>query len=316
MTAIDKSFADVHALDRLSVEVERGEMFGLVGPDGAGKTTAIRILCGIMRADAGTATVLGFDVVREVREIRRRIGYLSQRFTLYGDLSLDENIEFFARIHGVADFHKRREELLEFTRLAEFRSRLADRLSGGMKQKLALVCTLIHTPELILLDEPTTGVDPVTRRDFWKLIAEVMAGGTTILVTTPYMDEAERCSRVAFLSNGRILACDRPAELRTLLNRTVIEIVCEPVRGALAIARSDERLRALFPEVQMLGERIDLFYSGDDLPGAIESVRSIFEGAGIAVIDIQSKEPSLENVFLDLIEKDMTPATTAGGSDE
>ena len=167
---LSRMFGGVRAVEDVNLDVREGEMFGLVGPDGSGKTTSIRLLCGILTPTSGSATVLGHDIVKEPEAVKREIGYLSQRFTLYGDLSVDENIEFFAEINGVFDFKERREELLAFTRLTPFRTRLADRLSGGMKQKLALACTLIHKPRLIFLDEPTTGVDPVSRRDFWKIL--------------------------------------------------------------------------------------------------------------------------------------------------
>jgi ABC-2 type transport system ATP-binding protein len=304
---LSKAFGELHAVDGLSLDVERGEMFALVGPDGAGKTTTIRMLCGILHPDAGSIAVMGLDVAREIAEVRRHLGYLSQRFTLYGDLSIDENIEFFARIHGVRDFRARRDELLEFTRLTEFRARLADRLSGGMKQKLALACTLIHTPDLILLDEPTTGVDPVTRRDFWKLLADLMKRGTTILLTTPYLDEAERCTRVAMMSHGRILACAPPDDLRAASGKTVVEIVCSPVRKALAIIREDPRLRAAFPEVQMLGERLDLFRIGD-VDEAVELLRAVLGEHNVSIASIRTKRPSLENIFLELLEHESAEA--------
>jgi len=209
-----KRYGATTALDGVTFDVRRGEMFGLIGSDGAGKTTAIRLMCGLLRADAGSVRVLGRDPVREHRHITARVGYLSQRFSLYGDLTIDENIAFFAEVHGVGDYRRRRDQLLEMTQLAPFRARLADRLSGGMKQKLALVCTLVHEPELLLLDEPTTGVDPVSRREFWKLLSEFLAQGITILMSTPYLDEAERCTRVALLHAGRLLACDDPSRLR------------------------------------------------------------------------------------------------------
>jgi ABC-2 type transport system ATP-binding protein len=214
VTSATKRYGATEALSAVTLDVRRGEMFGLIGSDGAGKTTTIRLMCGLLRADAGTIRVLGHDPVREHRAVTQRVGYLSQRFSLYGDLTIDENIAFFAEIHGVRDFQQRRDQLLDMTQLTPFRTRLAERLSGGMKQKLALACTLVHEPELILLDEPTTGVDPVSRREFWKLLSEFLSRGITILMSTPYLDEAERCSRVALLHEGRVLACDEPSRLR------------------------------------------------------------------------------------------------------
>ena len=217
---VTKRYGATTALDRVSLEVRAGEMFGLIGSDGAGKTTAIRVMCGLLRPDAGEVRVLGRDPVREHRQTTERVGYLSQRFSLYGDLTVDENVAFFAEVHGLRRYRERRDQLLEMTQLAPFRRRLADRLSGGMKQKLALVCTLVHEPELLLLDEPTTGVDPVSRREFWKLLSEFLAQGITILMSTPYLDEAERCTRVALLHDGRLLACDDPSRLRASLPGT------------------------------------------------------------------------------------------------
>ena len=214
LNGVVKRYGTTEALSGLTLQVARGEMFGLIGPDGAGKTTAIRLMCGLLHADAGEVRVLDQDPTRDHRRIAERVGYLSQRFSLYGDLSIDENVAFFAEIHGVADYEARRNRLLEMTQLTPFRDRLADRLSGGMKQKLALACTLVHEPELILLDEPTTGVDPVSRREFWKLLSEFLADGITILMSTPYMDEAERCSHIALLHEGRVLDSGDPSRLR------------------------------------------------------------------------------------------------------
>jgi ABC-2 type transport system ATP-binding protein len=189
-------------------------MFGLIGADGAGKTTTIRLVCGLLHADEGTVRTLDVDPVRDHRRITRSVGYLSQRFSLYGDLTIDENIAFFAEIHGVANYHARRDQLLAMTQLLPFRGRLADQLSGGMKQKLALACTLVHEPALIVLDEPTTGVDPVSRRELWKLLSDFLSQGITIVMSTTYFDEAERCTRVALLHEGRLLAGGPPADVR------------------------------------------------------------------------------------------------------
>ena len=194
--ALTKTYGLLTALDKVTFGVRRGEMFGLIGPDGAGKTTAIRLACGLLRADAGSVTVLGRDPVREHRAITGTVGYLSQRFSLYGDLTIDENIAFFAEIHGMRRYDAARNRLLEMTQLTPFRKRRADRLSGGMKQKLALACTLVHEPQVLLLDEPTTGVDPVSRREFWKQLSEFLVSGLTIVMATTYIDVAERIDRL------------------------------------------------------------------------------------------------------------------------
>ena len=214
---VTKRYGDTVAVRDLTLTLERGEMYGLIGADGAGKTTSIRLMCGLLHADAGNVRIFGHDPVREHRRISEKVGYLSQRFSLYGDLTIDENVAFFAEIHGVRQYEKRRDQLLEMTQLTPFRGRLAQQLSGGMKQKLALACTLVHEPDLILLDEPTTGVDPVSRREFWKLLSEFLAEGITILMSTTYMDEAERCTHVALLHEGSLLASGEPSELRAAL---------------------------------------------------------------------------------------------------
>ena len=211
---VTRRYGAVTALENLTFEVRPGEMFGLIGPDGAGKTTTIRLAGGLLRPDAGRITVFGRDPVAEHRAITGEVGYLSQRFSLYGDLTIDENVAFFAEIHGVKRFQPARDRLLDMTQLTPFRARRADRLSGGMKQKLALACTLVHEPRILLLDEPTTGVDPVSRREFWKLLSEALSRGLTIVMTTPYLDEAERCTRVALLHEGRLLALDAPSNLQ------------------------------------------------------------------------------------------------------
>ena len=278
-------------------------MFGLVGPDGAGKTTTIRMLCGILKPTAGRARVLGYDLETQGQEIKSHIGYLSQKFSLYGDLTVDENIEFFADIHLVGDFRKRRDELLEFTRLTPFRKRLAEKLSGGMRQKLALACTLIHTPRLIFLDEPTTGVDPVSRRDFWKILSSLLRSGITIVMTTPYMDEAERCSRVGLLSGGRLLAADTPQAVKSLMRGTVIEIVCPEIRRAFAVLKKITEVR----EVQLFGDRLNVVV--DEVEKETALVEAALSKAGIPIIQKRVLPPSLENVFISVTQ---TVPTEAG----
>jgi len=291
-SGLSRSFEAVEAVRSLDLAIREGEMFGLVGPDGAGKTTTIRMLCGLLRPTAGRALVLGYDVVRDAARLKSRIGYFSQKFSLYGDLTIDENIAFFAEIHLVRDYQARREELLEFTRLAPFRDRLADRLSGGMRQKLALACALIHTPRIIFLDEPTTGVDAVSRRDFWKILSSLLRSGITIVMTTPYMDEAERCSRVALLAGGRLLAADTPEGVKRLMRGTVVEIVCPEIRRGFAVLRTVPGVR----EVQLFGDRLNAVV--DDPGREMPLIQAALTAAGIPIVQTRALAPSLENVFI------------------
>ncbi len=290
-----KSFGGHRAVDNASLSVDKGEMFALVGPDGAGKTTTIRMLCGIVKPDEGTLFVSGFDVQKQPSEVKKRIGYLSQSFSLYGDLTIDENIEFFAEIHRVRDYRSRREELLEFTRLTPFRDRFAENLSGGMKQKLALACTLIHTPEVIFLDEPTAGVDPVSRRDFWKILSDLLKTGITIFMTTPYLDEAERCSRVAMMNEGKILVSDAPENLKSKMNGTIIELVCGDIRKAFALLKSGNLAR----EVQAFGDRLNIVL--DDEKKELRKVLEVLKQNSVSVLDQRVIAPSLENIFISLL---------------
>ncbi|MGE5365095.1 MAG: ATP-binding cassette domain-containing protein [Bacteroidota bacterium] len=293
---ISKSYAEVKAVRGISLEVNEGEMFGLVGPDGAGKTTTIRMLCGLLKPDDGSASILDMDLKKEKAGIKKQIGYLSQKFSLYGDLTVDENIEFFADIHGVRNFKERRTQLLEFTRLTSFRSRLADRLSGGMKQKLALACTLIHKPRIIFLDEPTTGVDPVSRRDFWKILSELQKEGITIFMSTPYLDEAERCNRVAMMNEGRIISLDTPQNIRNSLDKEIVEVVCTPARKAYRIVRE----RTEF-EAQLFGDRLHIVVG--DSTGDMKLLTNLFSDEDITVTGMRTVTPSLENVFIHLLSK-------------
>lgn len=297
LTDVRRAFGPTQALRGVSLDVARGEMFGLIGPDGAGKTTLLRILCGLDKPDAGSARVFGADPFRAHGAATASIGYLSQRFSLYGDLSIDENVEFFARLHGVEDFAARRDRLLALTGLVPFRSRLADRLSGGMKQKLALSCTLVHEPPLIVLDEPTTGVDPVSRREFWKLLAEFLADGLTIVLATPYLDEAERCSRVALLSEGRLLALDAPGRLREQLPGTMLEVVSVAPRRALDVLAAE--LGA--DRVQLFGDRLHVRVA----PGLdATSLGTWLVAGGVSDARVRPVVPSLEDVFIDLLATD------------
>jgi ABC-2 type transport system ATP-binding protein len=295
---VTKKYGDVVAVRELSMSIQRGEMFGLIGPDGAGKTTAIRLMCGLLKVDAGTVRVLGHDPVRDHARATQSIGYLSQRFSLYGDLSVDENIAFFAEIHGLRindpAIKARRTRLLELTQLAPFRDRLADALSGGMKQKLALACTLVHEPQVILLDEPTTGVDPVSRREFWKLLSEFLSQGITILMATPYLDEAERCSRVALLHEGRLLALDSPATLRAGLEGEVIEVIAADRDRATDVLN---RLPGVV-DVQLFGERTHVRLEPDSRFGDPEQLAAALKQAGIDLESVRRIPTSLEDVFI------------------
>jgi ABC-2 type transport system ATP-binding protein len=272
-------------------------MFGLIGPDGAGKTTTLRVILGLLRPDQGTVRTCGLDPIRESAAVSRRIGYLSQRFSLYGDLSVDENVAFFAEIHGVRGWKTRRNELLDMLRMTPFRDRLGDRLSGGMKQKLALACTLIHTPDLLILDEPTTGVDPVSRRDFWRILARLQRQGLTLLLTTPYLDEAERCQRVAFMDRSRILKLSTPDELRAEAKGLVLEILAEPRRRAAEILGRLPETR----EVESFGERIHATLPGvapGEAASAITRIREALAGEGVMVRHARAVAPTLEDVFI------------------
>jgi ABC-2 type transport system ATP-binding protein len=289
-----KSFSEIKAVDDISFNIEKGEMFGLVGPDGAGKTTTIRNLCGLIKPDSGKITLLDIDINKHKKEAQNIIGYLSQKFSLYGDLSVDENIEFFADIHGVKNYFDRRNELLEFTRLTPFRDRPADKLSGGMKQKLALACSLIHRPRILFLDEPTTGVDPVSRRDFWKILSGLIKDGITILLSTPYLDEAERCNRVALMNKGKILALDTPQNIKKSIDREVIEIVCPDARKAYKIIKAEPGL-----EVQLFGDRVDIMVEHSD--GSLKNILELFTQKGITITSYRVIPPSLENVFIHLV---------------
>jgi ABC-2 type transport system ATP-binding protein len=297
LNGVTKRFGATEAVAGVSYAVNRGEMFGLIGPDGAGKTTTIRLLCGLLTPSSGAVRVLGQDPVIQHRAITTKVGYFSQRFSLYGDLTIDENIAFFAEIHGVADYRARRDRLLEMMQLTPFRGRLAERLSGGMKQKLALACTLVHEPEIILLDEPTTGVDPVSRREFWRLLSEFLSQGITIFMATPYLDEAERCSRVALMSEGRVLALDEPGALRAAYPDDLVEMLADPQEAAAQIAERDEGVL----DVQTFGERLHVRVPRGRADAAASRLKTACSQIGVRVTSLRPVPASLEDVFIDRV---------------
>lgn len=296
ISEIKKTYEDITALDNVSFSVEKNTIFGIVGPDGAGKTTLIRILCGLIKADSGKAEILGFDLGRDSGKIKNEIGYLSQKFSLYTDLTVDENIEFIADIHGVRDFKKKRNELLNFTRLTDFRNFLAGKLSGGMKQKLALACTLIYKPKIIFLDEPTTGVDPVSRREFWRILSNLSKENITVIISTPYLDEAERFNKLVLIDNGKILAVDTPENIKGLMKGSIIEIVCSPIRKAYQILRDNTTF-----EIQLFGDRLNI--AAENYENSIDELKNILERNRIVINDIRKIPPSLENAYIHLIKE-------------
>ena len=294
ISSFSKSYGTIKAVNDISFSVNKGEMFGLVGPDGAGKTTTIRTLCGLLQPDSGNISLLNFDLKTNRKKIQDNIGYLSQKFSLYEDLSIDENIEFFAEIHNVKNYGERRNELLEFTRLIDFRARQAGRLSGGMKQKLALACSLIHKPKILFLDEPTTGVDPVSRRDFWKILSNLLKEEITIFMSTPYLDEAERCNRVALMNKGEIIALDSPNNIKESINKKVLEIVCDNVRIAAKLIKDNLKI-----DVQLFGDRINTI--SDDPEKSYLVISELLTKHKIKIQDHRINIPSLENVFIHLV---------------
>ncbi len=294
---LGKCFAAVRAVDAVSFDVRAGEIFGLVGPDGAGKTTTLRMLAGILPPDSGRATVAGFDVARDPEGAKHALSYMPQRFGLYEDLTVDENIRFYADLFGVkrAEREERSAQLLAAAGMAEFRRRLAGKLSGGMKQKLGLVCALIHRPKVILLDEPTTGVDPVSRRDFWRILYELVAEGVAILTSTAYLDEAERCHRVALMDRGRLLFCDTPANLKAGMGKGVVSIVApEPRRVRAALERA-EGISSLL----LTGDGVHIVV--DDAGRRMAEFAALLKGAQIPFDTLSQVAPTIEDLFVDAV---------------
>ena len=294
---LSKSFGDLNAVNDLSLSVNEGEIFGLVGPDGAGKTTTMRLLTGIMEPSGGDAWVAGHHIVDNPEALKEDIAYMSQRFGLYPDLPVLENIHFYADIYLMSrkDRVARVDELLGFSNLTPFKDRQAGKLSGGMKQKLGLACALIHTPRVLFLDEPTNGVDPVSRRDFWRILYQLLRKKVTIFVSTAYLDEAERCERLALMHHGSLIAVGAPGQVKQLMRGALVELQVDQPREAVTLLRA--QLEA--DSVGLFGDRVHVV--ARDAAHAIDQSRSILTRAGLAVRDVQAIEPSLEDVFMSVL---------------
>jgi len=296
---IRRSFGGVRAVDGVDLVVRAGEAYGLVGPDGAGKTTTLRLLVGALLPDEGSVSVAGRDLRREPDEARAKIGYLAQRFSLYGDLTVWENLRFFAEVRGIRaePLRARAAELLAFVGLDGFEDRRAEQLSGGMKQKLGLACALVHEPIVLLLDEPTGGVDPVTRQEFWKLLIRLLAQGRAIIVSTPYMDEATRCTRVGFMHAGRILVEGTPRQLTAAMQGHVLELEGKPRAAARAVALADPDVE----DVLAFGDRLHLRVTA--AAGPLTRLPAALAAAGVVVDRLRPVAPSMEDVFISLLAK-------------
>ncbi len=294
-----RDFKEVRALDSLDLTITPGELFGLVGPDGAGKTTTLRLLAGLLDISDGSATVAGFDLKRQPEAIKHHVGYMAQIFSLYGELSVVENMRFFAKMYDVTDdeIGPRMERLLSFANLTEFKDRRGAQLSGGMQKKLALACTLIHEPEILLLDEPTTGVDPISRREFWGILTELHLGGTTIVVSTPYMDEADRCSRVGLMYDGRMIRCDTPRRLRAEIHGDVVVIRHEDWRS---VRHAIEKTAGIL-QVQTYGEALHLVV--DSAEKRIPQIEALLRREGLRGAEIHQAPARMEEAFISLIRE-------------
>lgn len=291
---LTRKFGDLVAVNDLNIEVAEGEIFALVGPDGAGKTTTMRLLCGLMDPTEGRAVVTGLDVAKNLDQVKDHIGYMAQRFGLYGDLTVDENMAFYGDLFGIVGRERQEltDRLLQMTRMDPFRARPAAKLSGGMKQKLALMCTLLHKPRVLFLDEPTNGVDPVSRRDFWAILYQLVQDGLTVVVATAYLDEAERANRVGLMHKGRLIRCDTPASLRTRLEEATYR-VSSPDQHATRLALEQEKGVLA---VQPSGAHLHLFLD--------ESVTTPDRLVEKTPFEYQRISPSLEDVFIALVRKE------------
>ena len=302
---LHKRFGELPAVAGVSLQVKPGEIYGLVGPDGAGKTTTLRLLIGALKADDGEAVICGYSVNRQVEQARGTVGYLSQRFSLYEDLTVLENIRFFAEVRGLpaSEWQPRCMEILDFVGLAPYTDRRAGQLSGGMKQKLGLASALVSRPRVLLLDEPTTGVDPVTRQDFWQLLIHLVANSAgnseekvAVVISTPYMDEAARCHRIGFMRNGKLIAEGSPGEIRALLNDRVVEVRGDPLPMMREVASGVEGVE----DVHAFGDRLHLRVKEGQAEVVVSRMKVTLPAAGIQSIEARAVPPVLEDVFIAL----------------
>jgi ABC-2 type transport system ATP-binding protein len=302
-----RAFRSTIAVVDLSLRVDAGQAYGLVGPDGAGKSTTMRLLCGAIRCDAGRVVLGGIDLAKDVSGARAQIGYLPQRFSLYGELTVRENLQFFAEVRGLPpdSWKPRSREILDFVGLGEYADRRAEALSGGMRQKLGLAAALVHRPRILLLDEPTTGVDPVTRQGFWQLIIRLLGEGVAVLVSTPYMDEASRCHVLGFMSRGRLLVEGAPTQVARLLEGRVLEVVGAPLRDLARLARSDDGVQA----AQLFGDRLHLQVAPEAADAVMRRLPEAAKAADLRVDSIRVVPSQLEDVFIHLLEREAADAT-------
>ena len=289
----------ITALHEIDLAIERGEIFGLVGPDGAGKTTALRLMAAVMTPTSGRVTIAGHDSVKDAEEIRTHVGYMPQKFSLYGDLSVYENLEFYADIFDVhgAERQRRFEQVLSFAHMSHITDRRAGKLSGGMQKKLGLACTLIHRPAVLLLDEPTTGVDPVSRREFWDLLTELHIQGTTIVVSTPYMDEAERCNRIGLLFKSQLIECGTPREIKAMVRGQVLELHPDRLEAARVVLEQ----QADVLEVQIYGTLLHIFV--ENVAVTWPRLQAVLIDRGVTVDNLRVIRPRMEEAFISLIRR-------------
>ncbi len=297
--SLTKRFGEITAVDNLNVQVKKNTIFGLVGPDGAGKTTTMRMLCSLLTPDSGTAKIGGYDILTESNEIKNHIGYMPQKFSLYGDLTVLENLEFYSEVYQVPKKQSKEkiDYLLKFSNLTEHSYKLADQLSGGMKQKLALSCNLIHTPDYLLLDEPTIGVDPVARREFWKILFELRDQGSTIFVSTPYMDEAERCDQVGLMDKGKIIKMDNPASIINSFENHILSVYSENNHFARTLVQEEEYVL----DAYLMGEELHIITESLE---PMKKLKEKLKTNGLRVNSINEVNPSLEDVFVNIIKSE------------